>query len=211
MYCGNCGAQNPDGAAHCGNCGAPLNPAPAAGGNQSAKKNRAIGIAVIAGAVAVVAAVVLLVVLLGGGGSSSAKSAAVDFVETMFDGKISKLVDMVPDELLKGLAKERDISKSEARDMLAGGLEELESYTGILKLAKLKVGHAEVEDMDRDDLDRLKDDYAEYDVKVKDGKTVEVEVSMEFMDEKETETIDVPVVKIGGSWYVDFMNLDDMF
>ena len=67
------------------------------------------------------------------------------------------------------------------------------------------------DDYDRDELDDVKDDYADYDVKVKSAKTVEVKVSMEFLGQKQTEELDVPVVKIGGDWYVDFINLDKVF
>lgn len=210
MYCGNCGAQNPDGAVHCGNCGAALNPAPTVDAATS-KKHRTIGIAAIAGAVAVVAVIVLLIVLLSGGGNSGPKAAARDFVETMLSGKMNKLADMIPDELLTGVAKEQGLTKSEARDQLAKGLDQLSGIGGILQLVEFKIGEADVESMDRDDLKRVKDAYSKYDVKVKDGKTVELELTMEYLGEKQTETMDVPTVKIGGDWYVDFLNLDDMF
>ncbi len=69
MFCGKCGAKNPDDAVVCGQCGAQIGtakapparvtpPAPARGG----KNYRLIGIAAVA-----VIAVVLVIVLLSGG------------------------------------------------------------------------------------------------------------------------------------------------
>lgn len=211
MYCGNCGAQNPDGAAHCGNCGAPLNTGAQGGAvAASAKKNRNIGIAITVGLVVVVVAAVLIIIFAVGGGSP--KSVAEDMLEALFDGDLDKIVKMVPDELIKGIAKEEDMTTREAREELSDMLEdELDGVSDYISMMDVSVKATGEDDYDSDELDDVKDDYADYDVKVKSAKTVEVKVSMEFLGQKQTEELDVPVVKIGGDWYVDFINLDKVF
>ena len=211
MYCGNCGAQNPDGAAHCGNCGAPLNTGAQGGAvAASAKKNRNIGIAITVGLVVVVVAAVLIIIFAVGGGSP--KSVAEDMLEALFDGDLDKIVKMVPDELIKGIAKEEDMTTREAREELSDMLEdEFDGVFDYISMMDVSVKATGEDDYDSDELDDVKDDYADYDVKVKSAKTVEVKVSMEFLGQKQTEELDVPVVKIGGDWYVDFINLDKVF
>lgn len=213
MFCGNCGAQNPDGAVHCGNCGAPLNAGPAALAGAAdaavAKRNRTIGIAVVAAIAAIiVVAVVLIAVLAGGGGSP--KGVAVDMVEAVFDADIDKIVNMIPDKLIKGYAKEEGISSREAREdftyMLKRELND--DYLGMFEFT-VKAG--DVEKYDRDELSDIKDMYSDFGVKVKDARTVEVEITVKLLGQKESEDIDVPVVKIGGDWYVDFLGLDGAF
>ena len=111
MFCGNCGAQNADGAAFCKNCGAQLNAAPQQpqqpvyqqpvyqqqyyAAPKKPFNTKLIGI--IAGAAAAVAlVVVLLIVLLGGGvGASSPEAVAEKFVEAAGDMDVDDLLNLV--------------------------------------------------------------------------------------------------------------------
>lgn len=252
MYCGNCGAQNPDGAAHCGNCGAPL-ARPAGGDNQTTvaadqfqqpqyqqpqyqqpqyqqpqyqqpqyqqpqyqqpqyqqpqyqqpakSKNKIVG---IVAAIAVIAVVVILAIVLFGGGS--AKGVAEDFVNAVLKGDTDKIVDCLPDDLIKSVAKDEGISVKEARQEIAEEMEsQLGDYTAVMGMFDFKVKAVDEDDYDSDELRDVKDMYEDFDVKVKDAETVEVEISLEFMGETESDTMDIPMVKIGGSWYVDVVS-----
>ena len=104
MFCGACGAKNPDGAAFCQSCGAPLREMQAEavpqGGSaadsiQSSQRNKMIGIAAVAAAAIVV--VFLAVNLLGGRGY---ESTVTKFLDATLDGDAETIISLLPDKMV---------------------------------------------------------------------------------------------------------------
>ena len=217
MFCGACGAKNPDGAAFCQSCGAPLREMQAEavpqGGSaadsiQSSQRNKMIGIAAVAAAAIVV--VFLAVNLLGGRGY---ESTVTKFLDATLDGDAETMISLLPDKMLDQALEELGYHPS-ARDQAVEELDAaLQSAAGSLKEAlgdNLKVSYNVVsaEDLSASKLLELRQSYSVYDIDVDGAKEVDVEmtVTATALDLSGTYTLTVPVVQVGRSWYLDAEN-----
>ena len=217
MFCGACGAKNPDGAAFCQSCGAPLREMQAEavpqGGNaadsiQSSQRNKMIGIAAVAAAAIVV--VFLAVNLLGGRGY---ESTVTKFLDATLDGDAETIISLLPDKMVDQALEELGYHPSD-RDQAVEELDAaLQSAAGSLKEAlgdNLKVSYNVVsaEDLSASKLLELRQSYSVYDIDEDGAKEVDVEmtVTATALDLSGTYTLTVPVVQVGRSWYLDAEN-----
>lgn len=217
MFCGACGAKNPDGAAFCQSCGAPLREMQAEavpqGGSaadsiQSSQRNKMIGIAAVAAAAIVV--VFLAFNLLGGRGY---ESTVTKFLDASLDGDAETIISLLPDEMVDQALEELGYHPSD-RDQAVEELDAaLQSAAGSLKEAlgdNLKVSYNVVsaEDLSASKLLELRQSYSVYDIDVDGAKEVDVEmtVTATALDLSGTYTLTVPVVQVGRSWYLDAEN-----
>ena len=217
MFCGACGAKNPDGAAFCQSCGAPLREMQAEavpqGGSaadsiQSSQRNKMIGIAAVAAAAIVV--VFLAFNLLGGRGY---ESTVTKFLDATLDGDAETIISLLPDKMVDQALEELGYHPSD-RDQAVEELDAaLQSAAGSLKEAlgdNLKVSYNVVsaEDLSASKLLELRHSYSVYDIDVDGAKEVDVEmtVTATALDLSGTYTLTVPVVQVGRSWYLDAEN-----
>ena len=217
MFCGACGAKNPDGAAFCQSCGAPLREMQAEavpqGGSaadsiQSSQRNKMIGIAAVAAAAIVV--VFLAFNLLGGRGY---ESTVTKFLDATLDGDAETIISLLPDKMVDQALEELGYHPSD-RDQAVEELDAaLRSAAGSLKEAlgdNLKVSYNVVsaEDLSASKLLELRQSYSVYDIDVDGAKEVDVEmtVTATALDLSGTYTLTVPVVQVGRSWYLDAEN-----
>lgn len=217
MFCGACGAKNPDGAAFCQSCGAPLREMQAEavpqGGSaadsiQSSQRNKMIGMAAVAAAAIVV--VFLAFNLLGGRGY---ESTVTKFLDATLDGDAETIISLLPDKMVDQALEELGYHPSD-RDQAVEELDAaLQSAAGSLKDAlgdNLKVSYNVVsaEDLSASKLLELRQSYSVYDIDVDGAKEVDVEmtVTATALDLSGTYTLTVPVVQVGRSWYLDAEN-----
>lgn len=217
MFCGACGAKNPDGAAFCQSCGAPLREmqaeavpqeGSAADSIQSSQRNKMIGIAAVAAAAIVV--VFLAFNLLGGRGY---ESTVTKFLDATLDGDAETIISLLPDKMVDQALEELGYHPSD-RDQAVEELDAaLQSAAGSLKDAlgdNLKVSYNVVsaEDLSASKLLELRQSYSVYDIDVDGAKEVDVEmtVTATALDLSGTYTLTVPVVQVGRSWYLDAEN-----
>lgn len=217
MFCGACGAKNPDGAAFCQSCGAPLREMQAEavpqGGSaadsiQSSQRNKMIGIAAVAAAAIVV--VFLAFNLLGGRGY---ESTVTKFLDASLDGDAETIISLLPDEMVDQALEELGYHPSDRDEAVEELNAALQSAAGSLKEAlgdNLKVSYNVVsaEDLSASELLELRQSYSVYDVDVDGAKEVDVEmtVTATALDLSGTYTLTVPVVQVGRSWYLDAEN-----
>ena len=217
MFCGACGAKNPDGAAFCQSCGAPLREMQAEavpqGGSaadsiQSSQRNKMIGIAAVAAAAIVV--VFLAVNLLGGRGY---ESTVTKFLDATLDGDAETIISLLPDEMVDQAMEELGYHPSDRDEAVEELNAALQSAAGSLKEAlgdNLKVSYNVVsaEDLSASKLLELRQSYSVYDIDVDGAKEVDVEmtVTATALDLSGTYTLTVPVVQVGRSWYLDAEN-----
>lgn len=217
MFCGACGAKNPDGAAFCQSCGAPLREMQAEavpqGGSaadsiQSSQRNKMIGIAAVAAAAIVV--VFLAFNLLGGRGY---ESTVTKFLDASLDGDAETIISLLPDEMVDQALEELGYHPSDRDEAVEELNAALQSAAGSLKEAlgdNLKVSYNVVsaEDLSASELLELRQSYSVYDIDVDGAKEVDVEmtVTATALDLSGTYTLTVPVVQVGRSWYLDAEN-----
>ena len=203
MFCQACGAPLQTPQANAASARTTTATASATGTNQ---RNRIIGIAAVVVAAAIV---VFLVSSLFGG--RSYKSTVTQFLDASFDGDARAIFELLPDDLIDYMTDEMGYDREQITDeldslssQLQWMLSSLSSYLGDdWDLSYQVVG---AEDLSGSDLRDIQDTYDSYDVDVKAAKNVEVELSIQAGNLDETQTIQVPVIKVGRSWYLDLMS-----
>ena len=151
-----------------------------------AKKNREKGIVL---AVCVIVAVVLLVYTLGG---RSYKKTIDTFVTSQFAVDAQSIVELLPEKVVdKALVDSLDQSLGDDW--------------------KLSYKMTNVEDVTDDDLDDLKSNYEDINVKVSAAKTVEVEFTLKGDETEVSNSLEISVIKVDRSWYLDLYTMGNLF
>ena len=201
MLCKKCGTENPDGAKYCSKCGKALNE------KSTAKKNREKGIVL---ALCVIVAVVLLVYTLGG---RSYKKTIDTFVTSQFAVDAQSIVELLPEKVLDKELEETGYSKTElveeTNDSLKKQVDYIDQYLG--DDWKLSYKMTNVEDVTGDDLNDLKSNYEDINVKVSAAKTVEVEFTLKGDETEISYSLEVSVIKVDRSWYLDLYTMGNLF
>ena len=201
MLCKKCGTENPDGAKYCSKCGKSLNE------KSTAKKNREKGIVL---ALCVIVAVVLLVYTLGG---RSYKKTIDTFVTSQFAVDAQSIVELLPEKVLDKELEETGYSKTElveeTNDSLKKQVDYIDQYLG--DDWKLSYKMTNVEDVTGDDLNDLKSNYEDINVKVSAAKTVEVEFTLKGDETEISNSLEVSVIKVDRSWYLDLYTMGNLF
>lgn len=201
MLCKKCGTENPDGAKYCSKCGKALNE------KSPAKKKREKGIVL---AVCVIVAVVLLVYTLGG---RSYKKTIDTFVTSQFAVDAQSIVELLPEKVVDKALEETGYSKTElvdeANDSLKKQVDSLDQSLG--DDWKLSYKMTNVEDVTDDDLDDLKSNYEDINVKVSAAKTVEVEFTLKGDETEVSNSLEISVIKVDRSWYLDLYTMGNLF
>lgn len=201
MLCKKCGTENPDGAKYCSKCGKALNE------KSTAKKNREKGIVL---ALCVIVAVVLLVYTLGG---RSYKKTIDTFVTSQFAVDAQSIVELLPEKVLDKELEETGYSKTElveeTNDSLKKQVDYIDQYLG--DDWKLSYKMTNVEDVTGDDLNDLKSNYEDINVKVSAAKTVEVEFTLKGDEIEISNSLEVSVIKVDRSWYLDLYTMGNLF
>ena len=213
MFCGKCGARNDDNVAFCCQCGAKLNDNSSQMGSVDAvnpmsqnDRNRKIGIAAVAAAAVVV--VLLLISLLGG---RSYKKTIDQLINGIFECDAEAIVKLMPDAVIKNVVQLEDMTREEmieeldegVRDQIEDIREELGSdwsYSYEIVGDEKIVG---------DDLLSLKQVYGGLGVdmeKITEVRKADVELTIKADGVREHKNVDICVIKIGNSWYLDFYN-----
>ena len=223
MYCEQCGAKNEPDSTFCSACGAPLSAEkpdkgavvpgkPSAGAwtaaVQSRHGNKKFKIA--AAAVAVVVIFFALSSLFGG---RSDTETAEQFFDAVLDADAEAIVDLVPKGLVNAVMEQGGYTKEEIAEEFESLAGSLESTVGSLDFLgdAVKISYDAVgsEDVGTSQLSYLKDQYDEFNVDVAAARevTVELRVQADSLGIDETAPLDIPVVKVGSSWYIDAMSL----
>ena len=201
MLCKKCGTENPDGAKYCSKCGKALNE------KSTAKKNREKGIVL---ALCVIVAVVLLVYTLGG---RSYKKTIDTFVTSQFAVDAQSIVELLPEKVLDKELEETGYSKTElveeTNDSLKKQVDYIDQYLG--DDWKLSYKMTNVEDVTGDDLNDLKSNYEDINVKVSAAKTVEVEFTLKGDETEISYSLEVSVIKVDRSWYLVLYTMGNLF
>ena len=216
MFCGKCGVKNADDATFCTGCGAKLNGGQMGKNNtpvvaNSNDKNRKVGM--VAVIVIVVIVIVLIITLFGG---RNYKTVIKNFVNAQFDADAGAIFELIPEQMVSYALEEEgydddelDEFIEEINEELQDQLDYIERYLGDGWDVSYEI--LLVEDVTGDDLDDLKEDYEDIDIKVSAAKTVEVELTVKAGETETSNSLDVSVIKIGRSWYLDLESMGGIF
>ena len=134
-------------------------------------------------------------------------------MDSLLDMDAKGMVAMLPDEVMEAALAEEGYTKKDKKILIAQLQEELDygmSYMSMMGDLKMKYKIVDAENVSGEDLAYLKQNYAEIGAKVSAAKEVEVELSVKVLGMTETETVELVVVKIGRSWYIDIESMGDL-
>lgn len=211
MYCGNCGTKNDDTAAFCQACGSPLTAAPRANAGAAAMSQRQAdrkkGIIAVVAAVVVIALVGWL--LFGGRGY---KATVEKFFEACMDGDVQGVLELIPNDVIESTMESQGFDKGDMQNFVNQAENELK---GMLAIGGAIAGNMDLniditgeDDITGEQLKTLQTEYKDkYNVKVKEAKTVNVNVSLDSGILSGAQDLEIPVIKVGRSWYLDVNSL----
>lgn len=192
MFCGKCGIENSDDAVVCTGCGAKLHSEQASKSStyvaiNSNDKYRKVGM------IAVVVAAVIVIALMGSlYRGRSCEATAKKFLNALSEGDAGAIVELIP----KKLREDADFG---------------EFRSDYAKSITFSYKNLTFEDVSGDDLDGIKDDYMDFDIKVSAAKTARMKLTITLFGMTESKSAEIPLIKVGSSWYLDVENMDDIF
>ena len=232
MYCRNCGTANPENAAFCKNCGERLKavqrPASSQAGEnrtiekpqiqrgqrpatniRSKRRKRRIFTPVI-----VVVLLLLAAFMLFGG--RSYKATIDQFVDAQFKVDAAAIFKLIPDEFVDYMLADEGYDRDDFDDLLRevdeaiqDQLDTIERYLGDDWSVTYKIVH--VEDVKGDALKELEETYKTRDVKISAAKVAEVELTVTVGERDVNNSLDIPLIKVGRSWYLDADSMGSLF
>ena len=208
MFCQACGAPLQTPQANAASARTTTATASATGTNQ---RNRIIGIA----AVVVAAAIVVFLVSSLFGGRSYEKTVD-EFFGMITSADMGNILDLMPDDMVDYAMDEMGYSRDDlTRELdsmgqqLKSSLDSIASFLG----AEVELSHKvlNAQDVIGGSLTALQEEYEDYDVTVKEAKMVDVELTVQAGSFEQSSNMSIPVIKVGGSWYLDVLNMDSVF
>lgn len=188
----------------------PVGPAKSAA-IKSSQRYRMIGI----GAVVLVAivAVVVVVALFGG---RSYEDVIRQYFDATYKMDMRRILDLFPQEVLDTALEESGYRREDLNDMMDTLSNTLESELDVITDSlgedwELTYEIVDDDDMSNRDLRDLQERYETYGVEVDAAKTVEVEITVSGADRESSNTINIPLIKSGRSWYLDVENAGLLF
>jgi len=146
-------------------------------------------IAKIVIAVVAVIVVILITKQFIGGGNNSVEAPIKGYMKGAVSGDADKMLKSFPDAMLEDLSfADKKEFKSNIKESKKG-------------LKDLKYEIIDKEELEDDDLEAIQYEYEDY-FKVKKAYTVEVQITIETLDDELTNTVDFTVVKIGSKYYI---------
>lgn len=213
MYCGQCGAKNDDAAVYCGNCGARLTPAQP---NPVARPKPRRSKAPVLAAVAVVVVIAIVLVVWNPFGGRSPEKVVGQFVDSVLDGDLDGVLDVLPDGMVKKAMGYEGISDSQMESLLEEGedklqsmLEQIDDYYGNWDY---EYEILSMEDLHGSELTNIQNRYEELGYDVSAAKVVDVGMTLLVDGEEEAyETTRIYLIEIGRSWYFETIYSDSVF
>lgn len=233
MYCIKCGAENENNARFCVECGAKLQNVHMGRENAVTEKKvteklpymnkmeevtkksqkesrRKIKIVPIIILLVLVAAVVVFPKFIMSG--QAEKKIIKEFVKAEMTGDAEKIIDILPEGVLEIAKTEGGMSRNELAEVMR---KQFDSVIGTLESTygedwKYSYKINSIKKVSQEDLEDIKDMYSndlELELDISEAKTAEVEINVSGNQIENSNTLDVSLIKVGGTWYLDFASL----
>jgi hypothetical protein len=127
-------------------------------------------------------------------------------MDSFVDLKAKGMVEMLPDKVVEQALEDMGYGKRDIKILIGELQDELNyamQYLQMLTEYDLDYRIVGAEDVSKEELEYIKLRYSDIGLKVSKAKLVNVELSVEIMGVPETTDVEIMVVKIGRSWYID--------
>lgn len=198
MLCGKCGTQNAEGQTACTNCGAAL-----ADGKEKPKKKGKLGtlLLILIAALSLYAAVAMSGVL---GGKSTPEEAATYIAEAMLAGDAQKVAGMIPKEGWKVLNDSYGIAnQKEFTERLNVGLSQIKEMKSQGVKMRCVGTHLSMNGLSSWKAAELR----KAGINATNACNAHMDIMLSYEWGNKEETLPIPLIQIGGKWYLDFSNI----
>ena len=140
-------------------------------------------------------------------GKNSYESLVDDFMEAYKELDAKKMAKLMPEEVFDWIAENQyDGDKAAMIEELQKSMDETREQLeeqGI-KLSEIKYEIIDVEDSDEDDIKEMNEELENegVDLKIKEDKTIKIEITVPSEDDDETRTVELEVILVENSWYM---------
>lgn len=202
--CPQCLSALPADAKFCGKCGLKfagevITPKPAP---SRSKKPLFIAIALIA-----LAAVIGLTLFLIFRGNSPEEIAELVIKASYGDVDADDVLGLLHEDVLELIIEKGDMDEDELKENLEDRLEEQRETFEDQDIEVIDIEIRSVKDMKRKEIKALNKIYEKtLDLTVTEGKTVKVKITYEEDGDENSDTLEIPVVKIDGKYYLDLLS-----
>ncbi len=158
-------------------------------------------------AVAAVLAILLLGMAFFGGRSD--KRTVKKFINATFEADGEAMIALMPAKVVKGVCEEDDVTKKELTEILSASLSKtLDTYDSYYDKWDYSYEITGTKDYSEEKMESVVENYEDgYGVKPKAGKRVSVTVTITSGKSESTASVDLRLIKIGNSWYVDVLGM----
>lgn len=168
-----------------------------------------IGIAVAVVLVLMVPAVLLGMTLFGG---RSEEETLQQFVDAEFDADVEAIMELLPDGTMEYVLEEEGYAFYERNEMIEDVEEDLQDQLDILDSYMGEGWEISYEVVTEDDLSgwdlkNIQEVYEAMDVKVSAAKTFGVRLIVSGQGMNTSKGMNISMVKVGRSWYLDFISM----
>ena len=149
---------------------------------------------------------------------NSYKDVVEKYMDAMADANYAKIMKLAPKKVIENIKEDREMDEDDWEAWLEKNSTAMtdryatwEEYYGGEVMLSYEI--TDTWDMDEDALADIQEEYEDkYDIKVKAGKVVEVEVTLNLDGKKEDSAImEVIVLKVADSWYLELFESDYLF
>ena len=162
----------------------------------------------------VVLAVLILVFALFGG--RSYKSTVKKFINASLEPSAAAIMELIPKNLVDYVLEEEGFDEDEMDEMIEEMDEELQEQFAYIERYlgedwKVSYEILTAESLKDDDLEDLKENYEDLDVKVSTAKKVEVELTITAGETEASNSVTLYVIKVGRNWCLDIGSMGSLF
>lgn len=212
-FCPYCGGEIRIGAQFCANCGKKIgvnSRSTKKGFSTNLSESRSKIVAIGAGIAAILILVIVGIAAFSVFTARSYKATIDQYIEASISADAEAILDLIPDDVIDYMMDEEGLDDDELDEMIDDIEDELEDQLDKIEDYldddwKYSYEIVDTDDVTGKDLRELKETYEDCDVQISKAKTVEVEITIESesADFENSNTLEITVIKVGLSWYLD--------
>lgn len=217
MFCSQCGEKIGENEKFCHKCGTPvyrkesIKKDEPSGRSQTTQKSFATGkgnqkrIGILATAVVCVICIFAVIQLVGNGNYKTPVKVLMEGIEKQDLHKAMSVI--FPKEVEKQLGVDLDSMVDILENSM---LKEFTEELGVGEDFSIDYKITDVEQCEKDDIKEMEDRYndaLQTDIRFKDAKELEIKIVISGNSEKEENTEDVTVIKVGNKWYFNIVEM----
>jgi hypothetical protein len=147
----------------------------------------------------------------GNPGTPSYRDTVGDFIQAINDADVRSLFQIIPAELINSYLTEEGIEKRDLMDLVQLELDETRENMILLYGEEWNITHEilETRELVEEELQALQEEYRELELEISNAMIVDLSLTFTEDPAPDAPTVQILLLKIGGSWYItgDFLEV----